>query len=43
MSVQNLPLEVKDKIKNDIENYMFDNDALEVLPFYLNHMYEKDG
>ena len=43
MSVQNLPIEVKDKIKNDIENYMFDNDALEVLPFYLNHMYEKDG
>ena len=42
MSVQNLPLEVKKEIKNNIDSYMFDSEAREVLPFYVNHMFEKD-
>jgi hypothetical protein len=43
MSVQNLPLEVKNEIKDNIDSYMFDDDARKVLPFYVNHMFEKDG
>ena len=43
MSVQNLPYDVKLHIKNEIDSYMFDNKAKEVLPFYVNHMFEKDG
>lgn len=43
MSVQNLPLDIKNQIKEDIDSYMFDEDAREVLPFYINHMFEKDG
>ena len=43
MSVQNLPNEIKDEIKENVDSYMFDEEAKEVLPFYLNHMYEKDG
>ena len=43
MSVQNLPKEIKDEIKENVDSYMFDEEAKEVLPFYLNHMYEKDG
>ena len=43
MSVQNLPLDIKNEIKENIDSYMFDEDAKEVLPFYLNHMFEKDA
>ncbi|MBS83029.1 MAG: hypothetical protein CMD65_02710, partial [Gammaproteobacteria bacterium] len=43
MSVQNLPNELKDKIKHEIDAYMFEKEAREVLPFYINHMFEKDG
>ena len=43
MSVQNLPLDIKNQIKEDIDSYMFDEDAREVLPFYINLMFEKDG
>ena len=43
MSVQNLPIEIKNEIKEKIDAYMFDEEAKEVLPFYINHMFEKDG
>ena len=43
MSVQNLPLDIKNQIKEDIDSYMFDEDAREGLPFYISLMFEKDG
>ena len=42
MSVQNLPIDIKNEIRENIEEY-FDEEAKEVLPFYINHMFEKDG
>ena len=43
LSVQNLPLHVKNEIEEKIESYMFDERDREVLPFYVNHMFEKDA
>jgi hypothetical protein len=42
MSVQNLPIDIKNEIRENVEEY-FDEEAKEVLPFYINHMFEKDG
>lgn len=41
MSAQVLPQELKEKIKNKIENYNFGNDS-DKIPFYVNHMLETD-
>lgn len=41
MSAQVLPRELKEKIKQNIENYNFD-DNFDKVPFYVNHMLEKD-
>lgn len=44
LSVQNLPLEIKNKIKNKIDSYPFDKEVIKkIIPFYTNHMFEKDG
>lgn len=42
MSAQNLPLELKYKIKEKIENYQFKERDNTDYPFYVNHMMEKD-
>ena len=43
MSVQNLPLEDKRRNKKEkINKCEFDDTAKEKLPFYVNHMFEKD-
>jgi hypothetical protein len=41
MSAQVLPLEIKEKIKTQLENYNFKEDASKV-PFYINHMLGTD-
>lgn len=43
MSAQNLPTEIKDKVKSDIDNYMFDEHVLKAYPFYVNYMFQKDA
>lgn len=43
MSAQNLPLKVKKYIKKRIDSYLFEDRDREVLPFYVNYMFEKDG
>jgi len=43
MSVQNLPIDIKNEIKKNIDSYMFTKESKEVLPFYINYMFEKDG
>ena len=43
LSAQNLPIELKNEIKKNIDSYMFTEKAKEVLPFYINFMFEKDG
>ena len=42
LSVQNLPLEIKEEIKEKINKCEFDDTAKEKIPFYVNHMFEKD-
>ena len=43
MSAQNLPIKVKEYIRNQIDSYLFEERDREVLPFYVNYMFEKDG
>ena len=43
MSAQNLPIKIKEYVKEQIDSYMFDEKDKEVLPFYGNYMFEKDG
>ena len=43
MSAQNLPVKVKKYIKDQIDAYTFEDRDKEVLPFYVNYMFEKDG
>jgi MoaA/NifB/PqqE/SkfB family radical SAM enzyme len=43
MSVQNLPIDIKNEIKKNIDSYMFTKESKEVLPFYINHMFEKNS
>ena len=43
MSAQNLPIELKVKIKNEIESYPFEDPTNEKYPFYVSHMMEKDA
>ena len=42
MSAQNLPKELKDVILQKVNNYKFKERDKEDLPFYINHMLEKD-
>jgi hypothetical protein len=42
MSAQNLPKELKDVILEKVNNYKFKERDKEDLPFYINHMLEKD-
>lgn len=42
MSAQNLPLEIKQQIKDRVDNYKFKERDLTDYPFYINHMLEKD-
>lgn len=41
MSAQVLPYEIKEKIKEKVEGYNFNDDANKV-PFYINHMFDND-
>tara|TARA_B100000003_G_scaffold192770_1_gene192674 strand:+ start:1 stop:1065 length:1065 start_codon:yes stop_codon:yes gene_type:complete len=43
MSAQNLPIRVKEYIRDEIDSYLFEDRDREVLPFYVNYMFEKDG
>lgn len=43
MSVQNLPLELKNKIKRDIESYHFKERDKKKHIFYVNHMMDKNA
>lgn len=43
MSAQNLPDALKIKIKNEIESYPFKKYTLSQIPFYINHMMEKNA
>ena len=42
MSAQNFPMKIKEYIRNEIESYLFEDRDKEVLPFYVNYMFEKD-
>ena len=42
MSAQNLPLEIKHKIKDRVDNYKFLDRDLTDYPFYVNHMMDED-
>jgi len=42
MSAQNFPMKIKEYIKNEIDSYLFEDRDKEVLPFYVNYMFEKD-
>ncbi len=43
MSAQNLPVKVKEYIREQIDCYPFEDRDREVLPFYINYMFEIDG
>tara|TARA_B000000557_G_scaffold262140_1_gene262361 strand:- start:271 stop:1461 length:1191 start_codon:yes stop_codon:yes gene_type:complete len=43
MSAQNLPLQIKKNIKNEIESYPFKETHLKQYPFYVSHMMEKNS
>ena len=42
MSAQNFPMKIKEYIRNEIDSYLFEDRDKEVLPFYVNYMFEKD-